>query len=73
MIVNSFNLYIMKLKTSNPTVLAVAKYYGFTTHGKFAAWLHSMCPCSRVCYWNDEGAIRHIRVARLRHMYFYTV
>lgn len=61
----------MKLKTSNPIALAVAKYYGFTTHGKFTAWLNSMCVCSTVCYINDKGIKCHIRVARLKHEYIY--
>lgn len=60
----------MKLKTSNPTVLAVAKYYGFTSHGKFADWLHSMCPNSKL-FFIENGIKSFIRVSRVRHLYFH--
>lgn len=60
----------MKLKTSNPIALAVAKYYGFTSHGKFAAWLNSMCPDSKVLFVYEDTLCSK-RVARIKHLYFY--
>lgn len=59
----------MKLKTSNPTVLAVAEYYGITTHGKFKAWLNLMNPNCKIHFRNNEGELSATRVLRIKKLY----
>lgn len=55
----------MKINTSNPTVLAVAEYYGIKTNGKLKTWLSLMSDCAAVYYYED-GKLHHTRVSTLK-------
>lgn len=59
----------MKIKSENPVVLAVAEYYGFTTHGKFKSWLNMMNPNCKIHYRKSEGELGSTRVLTIKHHY----
>lgn len=59
----------MKLKTSNPTVLAVAEYYGITTHGSFKRWLNLMNPNCKIHFRNSENGLSATRVLTIKKLY----
>jgi hypothetical protein len=59
----------MKIKSENPLVLAVADYYGITTHSRFKNWLKLMNGNCKIHYWKSEGGIGDTRVLRIKHLY----
>jgi hypothetical protein len=61
-------LDIMKINTSNPVVLAVAKYYGINTYGKFRTWL-SLMSANAAVYYYEDGKLHHTRVRTLRESF----
>ena len=58
----------MKIKSTDPMVLAVAHYYGFKTVGKFRNWLRAI-PGPRKLYYHDKDSkeLMHTRVETLLH------
>ena len=59
----------MKIKSENSLVLAVAEYYGITTHGRFKRWLKLMNGSCKIHYRKSEGGIGDTRVLTIKHLY----
>ena len=59
----------MKINTQNPIVLAVAKYYGINTYGRFRTWL-SLMSVNAAVYYYDGGELKHTRVRTLRECFY---
>lgn len=59
----------MKIKSENALVLAVAEYYGITTHGKFKRWLNLMNPNCKIHFRNSKGGLGDTRVLRIKKLY----
>jgi hypothetical protein len=59
----------MKIKSENPLVLAVAKYYGITTDDAFKSWLKLMNGNCKIHYKRSEGGIGDVRVLRIKKLY----
>ena len=63
------NIKVMKINTQNPIVLAVAKYYGINTYGKFRTWL-SLMSANAAVYYYEDGKLHHTRVRTLRESFY---
>jgi hypothetical protein len=59
----------MKIKSENPLVLAVAEYYGITTHGRFKSWLKLMHPNGKIHFRTIKGELGDTSVLRIKHLY----
>lgn len=53
----------MKIKSEDSLIKDVAKYYGFTSIGKFRKWLASMPKGVRLYYHDSDGKLWHTRPA----------